>query len=74
VVTMQDEGIGIPYEGLKRIFDRFERIAPQLGNEGLGLGLWITKQIVEAHGGTIRAESELGRGSVFTVTLPLQNG
>jgi PAS domain S-box-containing protein len=74
VVTMQDEGIGIPYEGLKRIFDRFERIAPQLGNEGLGLGLWITKQIVEAHGGTIRAESELGRGSVFTITLPLQNG
>lgn len=74
VVTLQDEGIGIPYEGLKRIFDRFERIAPRSGNEGLGLGLWITKEIVEAHGGTIRAESELGRGSVFTVTLPLQNG
>jgi PAS domain S-box-containing protein len=74
VATLQDEGIGIPYEGLKRIFDRFERIAPRSGNEGLGLGLWITKQIVEAHGGTIRAESELGRGSVFTITLPLQKG
>jgi PAS domain S-box-containing protein len=74
VVRLQDEGIGISSEGLKRIFDRFERMAPRSGKDALGLGLWITKQIVEAHGGTILAKSELGKGSVFTMRLPLQNG
>lgn len=73
VVEIRDQGIGISTDGLTRIFDRFERLAPHAGSEGLGLGLWITKQIVEAHGGTIDVASELGKGSVFSMRLPLHN-
>jgi PAS domain S-box-containing protein len=73
IVSVRDEGVGISSEDLKRIFKRFERAAPTLGNhQGLGLGLWITKQIVEAHGGAIVADSAPGNGAVFTVMLPLQ--
>lgn len=71
-VKVRDEGIGIGEEELPRIFDRFERLNAGSGREGLGLGLWIAKIIVEAHGGAILAESEVGKGSVFTVTLPLR--
>ena len=73
VVEVRDHGIGISKDGMTRVFDRFERLAPEAGNEGLGLGLWITKQIIEAHRGTIMVDSELGSGSVFTMCLPLQN-
>jgi PAS domain S-box-containing protein len=72
IISVRDEGVGISDEDLKRIFNRFQRAAPRLGNEGLGLGLWIAKRIVEAHGGTIFAQSEPGNGSVFTMMLPLQ--
>ena len=71
VISITDHGIGISPEDLERVFDRFERAAGRSNNDGLGLGLWITKQIVEAHGGTIGAESELGKGSTFEVRLPL---
>jgi PAS domain S-box-containing protein len=78
VVRIEDQGIGISREVLERIFDRFERGAHESRKESrgsrkesLGLGLWITKKIVDAHGGTIVAESELGKGSVFTMRLPL---
>jgi PAS domain S-box-containing protein len=71
-VKVRDEGIGIGEEELPRIFDRFERLNTGSGREGLGLGLWIAKIIVEAHGGAILAESEVDKGSVFTVTLPLR--
>ncbi|HEY2487574.1 MAG TPA: PAS domain S-box protein [Candidatus Binataceae bacterium] len=71
-IKVRDEGIGIGEEELPRIFDRFERLNAGSGREGLGLGLWIAKIIVEAHGGAILAESEVGKGSVFTVTLPLR--
>jgi PAS domain S-box-containing protein len=71
IISVRDEGVGISSEDLKRIFDRFQRAAPRSSNQGLGLGLWITKQIVEAHGGTIFACSEPGNGSVFTIMLPL---
>jgi PAS domain S-box-containing protein len=74
VVSVRDHGIGIAIEDLKRIFDRFERVTTKSGQEGLGLGLWITRQIIEAHGGQISASSEPGAGSVFTVSLPLQPG
>jgi PAS domain S-box-containing protein len=70
-IIVRDSGIGISRDDLDRIFDRFERGTQRSRNESLGLGLWITKQIVEAHGGTISAESELGKGSVFMVRLPL---
>jgi PAS domain S-box-containing protein len=71
VIRVWDQGIGIPPEKLELIFERFERAGGRSGNEGLGLGLWITKQIVEAHGGRIVAESKPGEGSVFTMSLPV---
>jgi PAS domain S-box-containing protein len=70
-VRVRDEGEGIAPENLERLFGRFERFAPRSATEGLGLGLWITKQIVEKHGGTITVESALDKGSTFTMTLPL---
>jgi signal transduction histidine kinase len=69
LVVVRDEGIGIPAEALGTIFQRFERVAPTHGYGGLGLGLYIAKQIAEAHGGTIEVESELGKGSRFSLIL-----
>ncbi len=68
-LVVRDRGIGIPPEHLQRIFERFERAASR-NYGGLGLGLYIVRQIVESHGGTISVESEPGRGSTFTVKLP----
>src|SRR5262249_59127558 len=70
VVSVADTGPGIPQEHLSKIFDRFFR-APGTKQEGSGLGLSIAKGIVEAHGGTIWAESEMGNGSSFFFTMPL---
>jgi signal transduction histidine kinase len=68
-LVVRDRGIGIAPEDQQRIFERFERAASR-NFGGLGLGLYITRQIVEAHGGTIRVSSQLGMGSSFTVELP----
>ena len=65
-----DHGIGIDPALRPHIFDRFERAVPSSRYGGLGLGLYIARSIVIAHGGTITAQSELGAGSTFTVTLP----
>jgi len=66
--------MGISNKDFERIFERFERVNdnsnPNAG--GLGLGLFITKQIVEAHGGTITVNSKEGEGASFTVLLPLE--
>jgi PAS domain S-box-containing protein len=70
-LSVRDHGNGIPAEDQQRIFDRFERMAPQQDPNGFGLGLWITKQIVAAHGGSVRVSSEVGAGSLFTVHLPV---
>ncbi|WP_267145431.1 sensor histidine kinase [Myxococcus guangdongensis] len=70
-LAVRDEGIGVAQEDQERIFERFERTESAQHFKGLGLGLWITKRIVEAHGGGIRVESQPGRGSTFTVELPL---
>ncbi len=70
-LRVKDHGIGIAPENLERIFDRFERAVPSDNIGGLGLGLYISRQIVETHGGRIWAESETGRGSTFVVELPL---
>lgn len=69
-VTVEDHGIGIAPEDQARVFDRFERAAPAENYGGLGLGLYIARQIVEAHGGTILLRSSRGAGSTFTVELP----
>lgn len=69
-LVMQDHGIGIEPTRQARIFDRFERAVSARHYGGLGLGLYISRCIVEAHGGTIRVESRLGEGSTFTVELP----
>jgi signal transduction histidine kinase len=72
-VTVSDHGIGIAKDAMDRIFDRFERAVSPRHYGGLGLGLFIARQIAEAHGGTIQVESELGIGSTFTLLLPRQN-
>jgi len=70
LLIVRDHGIGISDEDLKRIFEPFERVEELSQVKGLGMGLWITKKVVEAHGGTIQVESELGHGSSFVVRLP----
>jgi two-component system OmpR family sensor kinase len=71
-LTVADTGHGIPHEDLPHVFDRFYRAEGRSASDGgSGLGLAIVKHLVEAHGGRVAAESELGRGSRFTVWLPL---
>lgn len=74
VLKVRDQGIGISREDQKRIFDRFERVLSSTNYGGLGLGLFIVRQIVLAHGGNISVESELGQGATFIVVLPLPSG
>lgn len=71
VIEIQDRGPGIDPSKLGRIFERYERAVDNQEASGLGLGLFISKAIVEAHGGKIQVESELNVGSTFRVTLPL---
>lgn len=71
-ITIRDHGIGIAPQDLERIFERFERAVSARRYGGLGLGLYIVRQIVEAHGGRVRAESVPEAGSTFTVELPLE--
>ena len=72
-ISVSDQGQGIPKEDLPKLFTEFSRtgVRPTAGEKSTGLGLAIVKRIVEAHGGRIWVESEVGAGSVFTFTLPL---
>ncbi|MFD0672223.1 ATP-binding protein [Cohnella sp. GCM10027633] len=73
IISVQDSGMGIPPEQLEQIFDRnyrYERPDAETGVEGSGLGLAICREIVQAHGGTVRAESDGKTGSIFYVSLP----
>ncbi|NVI97656.1 hybrid sensor histidine kinase/response regulator [Myxococcus sp. AM009] len=69
-IRVRDQGIGIAAQDLARIFNRFERAVTTAGTEGLGLGLYIAREIVAAHEGTLTVESQPGEGSTFQVTLP----
>lgn len=71
-VSVRDTGIGIPPEEVQKLFVKFFRASNALkfATEGSGLGLYIAQNIVRAHGGSMRVESELGRGSIFSFTLP----
>jgi len=73
LIKVTDQGIGIPQEALPHLFERFYRVEDKMARGGLGLGLYITGQIVEAHGGHIWVESELGKGSTFSFTIPILN-
>jgi Signal transduction histidine kinase len=75
-LTVTDTGIGIPKEKLTRIFDSFYQIDHSSTREygGTGLGLAIAKSFIEAHGGSIQVQSELGKGSSFSIWLPIERG
>jgi signal transduction histidine kinase len=68
---VHDKGIGIDKESITHLFERFYRAEDKLARGGTGLGLFICKQIIEAHDGRIWAESKLGEGSTFSFTLPI---
>ncbi|TPG76249.1 hybrid sensor histidine kinase/response regulator [Pseudomonas arsenicoxydans] len=70
-VEVQDQGIGISEENQRRIFQQFERVSAKTVVAGLGLGLFISEQIVAAHGGSIAVESKINEGALFRVCLPL---
>ncbi len=72
-LTVRDTGSGIPRELLPKIFDRFQRVegARARTQEGSGIGLALVRELVKLHGGEVAAESTYGKGSIFTVTIPL---
>ncbi len=75
IVEVSDTGVGIAREDLPRLFREFEQL-PQPGGvrpEGTGLGLALTRRLVELHGGKVEVESQLGKGSKFSVLLPLRS-
>jgi len=74
VVDITDTGIGIPNEDLPRVFERFYKGDKARTGEGTGMGLAIAKHVVEAHGGSIWVQSEEGKGSTFSFSLPFQAG
>lgn len=71
-IKITDKGPGISEADQKRIFGRFERVTNATSQTGLGLGLYIVNQIVNAHGGTIRVESSTGQGSSFIISIPIK--
>jgi signal transduction histidine kinase len=73
VIAVRDHGIGIAPENTARIFERFERAVSSRDYAGVGIGLFVARQIVEAHGGSIRVESALAMGSTFVVELPIEH-
>lgn len=76
VLYVADQGIGIPAEDLPKIFDRFYRVDSSLrrGTAGAGLGLYLAKAIVEAHGGQVWVRSEPSKGTTFFIALPIEQG
>jgi NtrC-family two-component system sensor histidine kinase KinB len=73
-VSVRDEGPGIPKERRAEVFDRFRRLGEKPEKPGAGLGLYITRCLVEAHGGTIRVDEAPGGGADFNFTIPKAEG
>jgi signal transduction histidine kinase len=75
-LSISDTGVGIAREDVERLFDKYEQARSRAtrGEKGTGLGLYITKQLVELHGGEIKVDSEPGKGSTFSFTLPIAQG
>jgi two-component system CheB/CheR fusion protein len=71
LLEVQDYGPGIPAEALPHLFDRFYQAARRSGEDGLGVGLFITRELVRAHGGAIEVRTGEGEGTTFIVRLPL---
>jgi PAS domain S-box-containing protein len=71
-LTIRDSGVGVPRSELPRLFERFHRIEGQRGRsfEGSGIGLALVQELVKVHGGTIRADSDTGRGATFAISIP----
>jgi PAS domain S-box-containing protein len=74
IINVIDEGCGISLEDSSRIFEKYSQFSQPLDKDthGMGLGLYISRQIVEAHGGTLVVSSQLGAGSTFTITIPVE--
>jgi len=70
---VSDTGVGIPEEELPRVFERFHRVPSSRARtfEGTGIGLALVRELAKLHGGTVQVTSSLGRGSTFTVGIPL---
>ena len=73
IISVSDQGVGIAKKYQKKIFEQFYRIPATHHKSGYGIGLAMVKYAVKAHGGTIKVESELGKGSIFTFTIPLHS-
>jgi signal transduction histidine kinase len=73
-LVVADTGVGIPAADLPHVFERFFRVGGRDGTPGTGLGLAIVREIVEGHGGTVRCDSEPGKGTTFIITLPAVPG
>ena len=73
IISVTDHGVGIAKKYQKKIFEQFYRIPATHHKRGYGIGLAMVKYAVKAHGGTIKVESELGKGSIFTFTIPLHS-
>lgn len=69
-LTVRDEGPGIAIEDHERVFGQYERAASDENASGMGLGLWLVRRIVTAHGGTVTLKSSPGTGAEFTIVLP----
>jgi signal transduction histidine kinase len=72
-ISVRDTGRGIPHDYLARVFEPFVQV-PNAAAGGAGLGLSISRRIVQAHGGQITVRSEVGQGTTFTFTLPVASG